>query len=120
MSPKFSLKSGLITLVLSAAAAFAVLTPALDASAGDKQVTCDTIKKAGVKAHCNKVKGEYKAIRDAMKAAQKAYNDDPKKDGDDLKCVTCHEKGNGGALKQADSDKHWPKFEPFFTKAAGG
>ncbi len=119
MSPKFSLKSGLLTFTLSAAAAFAVLTPAPSAQAGDddgEKVQCDSLKKGSVKSHCGKCGGKAKEIRNAMKKAQKAYKEAGK---GDIKCTTCHEKGKGGPLK-AESEKLWPEFEPFFKAASGG
>lgn len=119
MSPKFSIKSGLLTLSLSAAAAFAVLTPAPAAHAGDdgpSMTTCDSLKKASVKSHCGKVKGKTADIRKAMKKAEKDYKAAGK---GDIKCGSCHVKGTKGGELKAESEELWPAFEPFF-KAAGG
>lgn len=123
MSPKFSFKSGLLSLTLCVAAAGAVLTPAPAAQAGDEEdkdtgekIKCDAMKHGSVKAHCSKVGGKASDVRKAMKAAQKAYKAAGK---GDLKCTSCHEKGKGGPLK-AESDKLWPDFEPFFKTASGG
>lgn len=116
MSHAFSFKSGLLTLTLGAAAAFAVLTPAPDAKAGDddKKVACD--KLGDLKDFCTKVEGKPGAIRKVMKAAQKAYNEAHA--SDEIKCTTCHENGNGtGAFKKAESDKRMKDFAPLLKAA---
>lgn len=107
MSHAFSFKSGLLTLSLGFAAAFAVLTPAPEAQAGDK-IKCDDIKFEPLKAMCGKADGKPKAVRDVMKAAQLAYN--AAQGGDDVKCLTCHDNGKGEGLKADESKKYWNAF----------
>lgn len=114
MSPKFSFKSGLLTLSLSVAGAFAVMTPAPEAHADTPHppVACGTLKKTSVQKHCDSVKGDFKVIRDAMQKAQKAYNGSGK---GKLKCGDCHKNGNKGGPLTSDAESLWKDFEPFFT-----
>jgi hypothetical protein len=111
MSPKFSFKSGLLSLSLSAAAAFAVLTPAPEAQAGDKAVNCGDLK--DIKAFCDTVQGKHAAIKRVMKDAEKAYKAAGK---GDIGCKTCHETGSGGALNDK-SKELWPAYKPFVETA---
>lgn len=109
MSHAFSFKSGLLTLSLGFAAAFAVLTPAPEAQAGDGdgKVVCAKLKE--LKGFCDKHEGKRSAIGRIMKKAQKAYN---KAHADsEIKCTTCHEKGDGtGTFNEAESKKYWTEF----------
>lgn len=116
MSHKFSVKSGLLSLSLGLATAFAVLTPAPEAQAGDK-VECSKLKEAKLKGFCEAQEGKAAAIKKVMKEAQKAYKAAGK---GDIDCKTCHETGSGGALKKSESDKLWPDFKGYLGTAIDG
>ncbi len=111
MSHTFSMKSGLLSISLGVAAAFAVLTPAPEAQAGDK-VDCSKLK--DIKAFCEAQDGKTAAIKKVMKKAEKAYE---KAGKGDISCKSCHESGSGGAINKAESDKLWPAFKPFVEAA---
>jgi hypothetical protein len=124
MSPKFSFKSGFLSLSLSAAAAFAVMTPAPEAQAGDtdRLIKCSSIEDGAVKGFCDK-HGEgagaekavkFKVVRDAMKAAEKKYEEAHGK----IKCADCHKDGAKGGELTSDSKKLWKDFGPVFAEVA--
>jgi cytochrome c553 len=97
MSPKFSFKSGLLTFSLSAAAVFAVLTPALDAQAGksDEPVDCSSLKVEPFKAFCKSVDSQRKKVGKKMQDAQTKFRTTDEKYAK-TKCKDCHESGNNG------------------------
>lgn len=96
---------------LGVAAAFAVLTPAPEAQAGDK-VDCSKLN--DIKAFCDAQGGKPAAIKKVMKKAEKAYE---KAGKGEISCKSCHTDGNGTELNKAESDKLWPEFKPFVQAA---
>lgn len=111
MAKILSLKSGLLSVSLGIAAAFAVYAP-VQAQAGDNKVDCSKLKEIGK--FCADVDGKPAAIKKVMKDAEKAYKAAGK---GDISCKTCHATGSGGALNKDKSDELWGAYKPFVDSA---
>ena len=110
MSHNFSIKTASLFASLGVVAAFALVSPIKQADASDK-VDCAPLK--DIKGFCESVEGKESAIKRVMKDAEKAYEAAGK---GDVKCQTCHETANGGAL--VDKAKElWPAYKPFVETA---
>lgn len=119
MFHKFSIKTTSLFVSLAVVAAFGAVSPIKQAEAGDNKVDCGTVKDEAVKEFCKQVDGKAATIKNVMKKAQNKWNDEPVNKGKDkIKCQTCHETANGGALTSAAKDL-WPSFKPKFQLAVG-
>jgi hypothetical protein len=94
-----------LALALVAGAGVALVAPQ-EAAAGDACHDVGKLKNDGVKKAC--ADGGQAAAKKLMQAAVKKQKDavkDGKYKGDKWNCKTCHEKGNGGPLKDNSETK---------------
>jgi hypothetical protein len=101
MFHNFSIKTASLVASLGVVAAFALVSPVKEAGADPKKVECGTLKH--IKGFCEEVGGKEASIKRVMKDAEKAYKAAGK---GDIKCQSCHEGANGGALN-GDAEKLW-------------
>jgi mono/diheme cytochrome c family protein len=111
MAKILSLKSGLFSVSLGIAAAFAAYAP-VPAQAGGDKVDCSKLK--DISGFCNDVEGKAASIKKVMKDAEKAYKAAGK---GDISCKSCHQTGSGGALNKSESDKLWGAYKPYVDSA---
>lgn len=117
MSHKFSIKTASLFVSLAVVAAFGAVNPIKQAEASGGKVDCATVKDDAVKSFCESVEGKEATIKQVMKKAQKKWEDDAGNKGKDkIKCQSCHEGANGGALTSGAKDL-WPSFKPKFKEA---